>query len=405
MARTKTFTLAVLLTLLILAFASGNLQVSASSVALQKTTVIASVKTLDNLTLAGVQVSYSYNTSINHTRIGSFSLPTSINGLTNTTLQLNSTTVVHFNLTYDNAVVLRNFTTDIAANATVRINMTAGVVNWTYSVMNPNGGYLSPVRLTLQGEKGTSVARVNLTGSFGKQSLYVPVGNYNVTVYRDTPSFYSSNITVSLGDRIFNITAPLLTLSYSVISVSGAPVSAQSVALLYAGSIVGSGSGGSGRFTSLLPGTYEIIAYGDGLTNSTYVELGSDKSAAIMLPTGYFIDLRILNAFGSPLGGYTASLQGPVTVTNITGSNGNVNLGPLPGGEYVLKVYSGSKLIYTTLVSVQSSAKESINIPNYVNPSLSSSNVYAALRLALGAIFIVLGLVVVLLTLRRRGSK
>jgi len=375
--------------------------VSAASVVPPQTKIIVRVQSLDNLPVDAAFVTLTYKHGNQTSPVQNFP-DTTGKGTTNITIPLNASVTANFNVTYDQALVLKNFPVTLPVNTTAYVNLTVNVVNFTYNILSPDGGLLSDSSIRLQGFPNTSVSSVSLSNSAPSGSLLTPVGNYSVKLFRG-PQFYVGNTSIDLSHKQLNITAPLLRLSYEVVSVNGKPVTAQTVSLLSSGSIVNTSVQSQSYFTSLLPGTYQLVAYGSGLVNSTTVSLGSSESVRLELPTGYYVSLTLSGSLGSPLPSYTVQLTGPTTVSNVTNGGGVAVLGPLPQGLYVVKIFKGSSMLYTTTLIVDSSFQQDIVVPGGVGNGQTASHVYEIARFVLGAVLIVLAIFVFLINARRKS--
>jgi hypothetical protein len=366
-----------------------------------QTKIIVSVQSLDKLPVNAAFVTLVYKQGNQTSPVQNFP-DTTGKGTTNITIPLNTSVTASFNVTYDQALVLKNFPFTLPVNTTARVNLTVNVVNFTYNILNPEGGLLSSSSIRLQGLPNTSVSAVSLSNSAPSGSFLTPVGNYSVKAFRG-PQFYTGNTSIDLSHKQLNITAPFLKLNYQVVSATGKPVTAQTVTLLSSGSIVNTSTQSQGYFSSLLPGAYQLVAYGSGLVNSTVVSLGSNELVRLELPTGYYVSLMLSGSFGSPLSSYMVQLTGPTTVSNETDSGGVAVLGPLPQGLYVVKVFKGSTMLYTTTLIVDSSFQRDIALPNGAGNGQTVSQVYEVARFVLGAAFIVLAALVFIINARRKS--
>lgn len=355
-----------------------------------ETTVKIYIHSLDGYAVPKAYADLIYR--IGNKTTGPVNFPATDNrGQSNITFPLNQTVNAKLNVTYLNVVVLENQNVTLNPNATQTFNLTVNIVNLTYSIMNPYGGLLNSSTITFKGLAGSNVSSISINEGTPKGSLLLPTGTYTVSAYRG-PVFYHENITINYKNRVLNITAPLLTLNYVVMGVNGKQISAQAVNLLYSGSLVDSSNMSPGEFSGLLPGYYQLVVYGDGLTNSTTVGLGSNTTVYVVLPTGYDVSIKITSEFGTPLKGYNVTLAGPNSYSNITGSSGVASFEGVSQGEYFVEVYSHGQLVYATTTLIDSSGTQQLVLPS--TPSVS--NTYIIVRLAFGFVLIVLAALILL---------
>ncbi|MEM3670868.1 MAG: carboxypeptidase-like regulatory domain-containing protein [Thermoprotei archaeon] len=369
------------------------------------------VKSLDGYPVQNAVITFVYSvpnlTSTKHSniteRVGP--LATNTKGQVNTTVTLNESTIATFNVSYDSAQVAINTHVLVNASSPQQIRLSVNVVNLTYYISSPHGGTLSGSKLTLNGEPGTNLSNVHISTSDSKGSTLVPTGEYNVSAQRQGAQFYSKLYRVTQASKNLSIQAPLLALKYGVVSNLNTPIHTESVVLLSGTKIVETSSESNGTFTGLLPGSYQLVGYGDGLTNTTTILLGANRTFTLRLPVGYSLNLRVAGAFGAPLSGYLVSLRGPVSFNVTTDASGLASFSNLPRGQYVLWVYHNGVLVNTTLVSLNAPTSLYLSVQTVVKGSQSTSQFYAEIRLALGVIMLVVGVLIGFYGLRARKKK
>jgi len=370
---------------------AGVVQVHAATT--PQTTVKLKVTSLDGYPVTKAYADIEY--MIGNKSIGPINFPaTDARGQANITFPLNQSINADLNVTFMSTIVLENYHILLSPNATQSFNLTVNVVNMTYQIMSPRGGLLSSATISINGVQSTNVSGVSVYENNPKGSVLLPTGLYTVSVYRG-PLFYRANLTINLKQKTLNITAPLLTLKYIVVGVNHEPAQAQAVDLLYAGSILNSSSTSSGSFRELLPGYYQIVAFGNGLTNSTTVAVGSNVSVEVVLPTGYYVSFKISNEFGSPLVGYNVTLVGSKSFSNITDSEGVATFNGLPQGEYIVEVYGHNQLEFATTSYVDSSGSQQLVVSS-VAANGSTLSTYVVVRLVFGVILIILAALILL---------
>ncbi|MEM0272801.1 MAG: hypothetical protein QW514_09705 [Thermoprotei archaeon] len=326
---------------------------------------------------------------------------TDARGQTNITFPINQSINAHLNVTFLGTIVLKNYGIRLAPNTTLSFNLTVNVVNLTYAIENPKGGLLSSATISFRGVQNTNVSSVSVSTNSPSGSILLPTGLYSISAYRG-PLFYNENLTISYSYRTLNITAPLLTLKYLVVGVNNKPAQAQAVDLLYAGSVLNSSMASVGSFQGLLPGYYQMVVFGSGLTNSTTVAVGSNVSVKIMLPIGYDVSFKFSNEFGLPLVGYNVTLVGSNSYSNITNAAGIARFTGLPQGEYIIEVYNHGHLEYITTSYVDASGYNEIIVSNPA-ANTSALSAYTVVRLVFGVILIILATLILLTT--RTKSK
>jgi hypothetical protein len=323
--------------------------------------------------------------------VGPINFPaTGTSGQANITFPLNQTLSAKLNVTFLNTVVLENYNVSLEPNRTLTFNLTVNVVNLTYQILSPLGGQLTSSSITFTGKANVSAVSVSRNTPNG--SVLLPTGTYTVTAYRG-PEFYNQNLTINLQHTSLTITAPLLSLNYIVKGVNGQEVQAQEVDLLYSGALVDSSTSSSGVFTGLLPGYYQVVVSGQGLSNTTFVPMGSNTSIIMVLPIGYHVSIRLTDEFGTPLANYNVTLEGSSTYTNTTNSGGITSF-LLPQGEYIIKVYSHGQLVFATTSYIDSSGTQQL-VLSVANAS--GYGVYIIVRIAFGLALIVLAALILLL--------
>src|SRR5579875_1797143 len=360
----------------------GVVQVHAATT--PQVTVKLKVTSLDGYPVTKAYADIEY--MIGNKSIGPINFPaTDARGQANITFPLNQSINADLNVTFMNAIVLENYPVQLTPNTTLSFNLTVNVVNMTYEIVNPRGGLLYSATISVHGVQSTNVSSVSVNENSPKGSVLLPTGLYTVSVYRG-PLFYRANLTINLNHK---------TLKYIVVGVNHEPAQAQAVDLLYAGSILNSSSASSGSFTGLLPGYYQMVAFGNGLTNSTTVAVGSNVSIEVVLPTGYSVSLKISNEFGSPLVGYNVTLVGSKSYSNITDSEGVATFNGLPQGEYIVEVYAHNQLEYATASYIDSSGSQQLVVSSAAANG-STLSTYVVVRLAFGVVLIILAALILL---------
>lgn len=389
----------LLITLILIALVvTGSVALAQSTAAPKTTPLTIHVSNLQGQSLGQATVTMWYLVNNKTVTQSYFTLS---NGSVEAQLQLNTSVQAYFNVSYLQATVLTKYPYTLTPNSTNIVNLEAAVVNVSYRVWNPYGGYLTPVGVFFAGLAATNVSHVTVSLNTPNGSVQLPAGSYNVSMSRG-PVFYSKVVHVNAENALFNVTAPLLRIAYSVVSVEGNPIQHASASLLYNGALVNFSRSGVGAFSGLLPGTYTLIADYGGLTNSTAIPLGSNANYRVEVPYGYALNVQLLSALGSPLQGYSITLSGPVNASAITDSHGRAVLSGLAQGVYVLNVYKGSQFVYATLTNVQTSYSLAVQIPVYGSQATPVSRLYTDLRYAVGAILIVFAaLIFMLLALRK----
>lgn len=370
---------------------AGVIQIHAATT--PQTTVKLKVTSLDGYPVPKAYADIEY--MIGNKSIGPINFPaTDTRGQANITFPVNQSIKADLNVTYMGTIVLENYPIQLTPNKTLSFNLTVNVVNLTYEIMNPRGGLLSSATLSIKGVQGTNVSSVSVNENNPKGSALLPTGLYTISAYRG-PLFYQANTTINLNHKTLNITAPLLTLKYVVVGVNNEPTQAQVVDLLYAGSILNSSYAPTGSFTELLPGYYQLVAYGNGLTNTITVAVGSNVSVEVVLPTGYHVSFKISDEFGTPLTGYNVTLVGSNFYSNTTNSKGIATFSGLPQGEYVVEVYSHNQLEYATTSYIDTSGTQQLVVLS-ATPNGPTLNTYITVRLAFGVILIILAALILL---------
>lgn len=370
---------------------AGVVQVKAATT--PQTTVKLKVTSLDGYPVAKAYADIEY--MIGNKSIGPINFPaTDARGQTNITFPLNQSINADLNVTFMSTIVLENYHMQLTPNTTLGFNLTVNVVNVTYEIMNPRGGLLSSATISINGVQSTNVSSVLVNENNPKGSVLLPTGIYTVSAYRG-PLFFHANLTINLNHKTLNITAPLLTLKYVVVGVNHEPAQAQAVDLLYAGSILNSSSTSSGSFTELLPGYYQMVAFGNGLTNSITVAVGFNVSVEVVLPTGYYVSFKISDEFGSPLVGYNVTLVGSKSYSNITDSEGVATFNGLPQGEYIVEVYSHNQLEFATTSYIDSSGSQQLVVSS-ATANGSTLSTYVLVRLTFGVVLIILAALILL---------
>lgn len=354
-----------------------------------QTTIKIYVHSVDGYPVPKAYADIVYSTG--NSTVGPINFPaTDGRGQANITFPVNQTLNARLNVTYLNVVVLENYNITLQPNTTQTFNLTVNIVNLTYTIKNPYGGILANSTILF---KGLSNTNVSVSENTPNGSLLLPTGVYTVSAYRG-PMFYNANISISPNSKVLNITAPLLTLKYVVIDVNGQPLQAQAVDLLYAGSLVNSAYTSSGAFSGLLPGYYQLVAYGYGLINSTTVGLGSNTTVYLVMPSGYRVAVKLSDEFGAPLVGYNVTLAGLKNYSNITGPSGIALFEGLPQGEYFIKVYHQGQLVFATTSYIAASGTQQLVISGYTGGHTPSA--YIAVRLAFGFALLVLASLILL---------
>lgn len=387
----------------------------ASTTASSKPTVkmVITVKSQDGFPVPGALVRFSYtflNTTpakpVNATKsIGPAA--TNFKGIVNEslTLDVNQSIVAEFNVTYDSAMVLTDYRLTVGPTTPAHVHLTVSVVNASYSVRSPTGSLLTDSKISFLGEPKSSTASVNVTRNAASGNILIPVGEYTVEAFRQGALFYTQPYNFSVSSKTVNVTASLLTLRFSVDSLTKSPLYADNVVLLSSNTILNTSAGSTGQFTGLLPGAYELVAYGDGSVNRTGVSLGTSETVVVQLPVGYSLQLTLLGALGSPLSGYTVSLAGPVDVNTTTNSKGEAQLQNLPLGGYTLLVYHEGKLVNATVVYLRASTQLTLNLQNIVKSNVTLSSVYAEIRAAIGVVLLLVAGILVLATFRAKKKN
>lgn len=381
--------------LFLLAVIVGGLSSFASlvhAVSVPQTTVKIYVRSLDGYPVPKAYADIVYSTG--NTTVGPINFPaTDARGQANITFPVNQTLNAKLNVTYLGVVVLENYNLTLQPNTTQTFNLTVKIVNLTYTIKDPYGGTLANSTISFKGLSGSNVSKVSVGENTPNGSVLLPTGIYTVSAYRG-PIFYSANISVSPNSRVLNITAPLLTLKYVVVDVNGQPLQAQAVNLLYAGSLVKSAYSSPGEFSGLLPGYYQLVAYGYGLINSTTVGLGSNTTVYLVMPSGYRVTFKLSDEFGAPLVGYNVTLVGLKNYSNLTGPSGVALFEGLPQGEYFVEVYHQGQLVFATTSYIAASETQQLVISGYVGGH--TPNAYVAVRIVFGFALLVLATLILL---------
>jgi hypothetical protein len=389
--------LLIALILAVLVFTGAAVLVQSAALA-KTTTLTVRVDNLQGQPLGQATVTMWYminNRTITHSYF------TLSNGSFQAQLELNTSVQAYFNVTYLQTLVLTRYPYTLTPNSTNSVNLEAVVVNVSYSVRNPYGGYLTPVGVFFAGLAATNVSHVTVSLNAPNGSVQLPAGSYNLSISRG-PVFYSNVVHVNAENALFNVTAPLLRIGYSVVSIQGGLVQHASASLLYNGALVNFSTSGVGTFSGLLPGTYTLTVDYGGLTNSTIIPLGSNANYKVEVPYGYTLNIQLLDTLGSPLQGYSLTLSGPVNASAMTDSHGRAVVSGLAQGVYVMNVYKGSQLVYATLENVQTSYSLAIQIQVYGSHATPATNLYTELRFAIGGVLVAFAALIFVLPALRK---